>query len=114
MTATETARVDRAEAAPVLDPSAVLRSLTAGSVRAAEPDPSAPDGWRVNPEIKAAILAAFADRTVTTWEVGPFAFHDRAAVPPIDPGPDRRVVPGGTAIHLCLSAPSDQKGTIKS
>jgi len=100
MTATETARVDRAEAAPVLDPAAVLRSLTAGSVRAAEPDPSAPDGWRVNPEIKAAILAAFADRTVTTWEVGPFAFHDRAAVPPIDPGPDRRVVPGGTAIRL--------------
>ena len=80
-------------------PAAALADLTAGLVRAAEPEPSAPDGWRVNPEVKAAILAAFADRTSATWEVGPLAFRDRAAFPPIDPGPDRRIVPGGTAIR---------------
>ena len=32
-------------------------------VRAAEPDPTAPDGWRVRPDVKTAILACFADRT---------------------------------------------------
>ena len=80
-------------------PADVLADLTAGRLRAAEPDPTAPDGWRVHPEVKAAILAAFADRASTTWEAGPLAFRDRAAFPPIDPGPDRRIVPGGTAIR---------------
>ena len=80
-------------------PADVLAALTAGRLRAAEPDPTAPDGWRVNPDVKAAILAAFADRTSTAWEAGPLAFRDRAAFPPIDPGPDRRIVPGGTAIR---------------
>jgi 2,3,4,5-tetrahydropyridine-2-carboxylate N-succinyltransferase len=77
----------------------ILEALTAGEVRAAEPDPAAPDGWRVNHEVKTAILAAFADRTTTAWQAGPLAFRDRAAFPPIDPGPDRRIVPGGTAIR---------------
>src|SRR6185436_15827054 len=54
----------------------------------------------VRPEVKAGILACFVDPTPAVWQAGPFAFHDRAAVPPIDPGPDRRVVPGGTAIRL--------------
>jgi 2,3,4,5-tetrahydropyridine-2-carboxylate N-succinyltransferase len=80
-------------------PADVLEDLTAGRLRAAEPDPTAPDGWRVNPEVKAGILAAFADRTSTTWEAGPLSFRDRAAFPPIDPGPDRRIVPGGTSIR---------------
>jgi 2,3,4,5-tetrahydropyridine-2,6-dicarboxylate N-succinyltransferase len=82
-----------------LNPATVLADLTAGTIRAAEPDPTAPDGWRVRPDVKAAILAAFADRTTATWDVGPFSFHDRAAFPPIDPGEDRRIVPGGTAIR---------------
>ena len=77
----------------------LLAVLAAGELRAAEPDPTAPDGWRVRPDVKAAILACFADRTMASWAVGPFAFHDRAALPPIDPGPDRRIVPGGTAIR---------------
>jgi 2,3,4,5-tetrahydropyridine-2-carboxylate N-succinyltransferase len=83
----------------------LLAALSAGELRAAEPDPDAPDGWRVRPEVKAAIVAAFADRTMTSWQVGPLAFHDRAALPPIDPGPDRRIVPGGTAIRAgaCLA-----------
>jgi 2,3,4,5-tetrahydropyridine-2-carboxylate N-succinyltransferase len=77
----------------------ILDELTAGRVRAAEPDPTAPSGWRVRPDVKAAILALFADPTPATWQVGPFSFHDRAAFSPIDPGPDRRVVPGGSAIR---------------
>jgi 2,3,4,5-tetrahydropyridine-2-carboxylate N-succinyltransferase len=77
----------------------LLAALAAGELRAAEPDPTAPDGWRVRPDVKAAILAVFADRTMDSWTVGPFAFHDRANLPPADPGPDRRIVPGGTAIR---------------
>ena len=77
----------------------LLAALAAGTLRAAEPDPSAPDGWRVRPDVKAAILAVFADRTMASWTVGPLAFHDRANLPPVDPGPDRRIVPGGTAIR---------------
>jgi 2,3,4,5-tetrahydropyridine-2,6-dicarboxylate N-succinyltransferase len=77
----------------------LLAALAAGELRAAEPDPSAPDGWRVRPDVKAAILACFADRTMMSWAVGPFAFHDRANLPPVDPGSDRRIVPGGTAIR---------------
>jgi 2,3,4,5-tetrahydropyridine-2,6-dicarboxylate N-succinyltransferase len=81
---------------PVAD---LLARLAAGDLRAAEPDPTATDGWRVRPDVKAAILAVFADRAMATWTVGPLAFHDRANLPPVDPGPDRRIVPGGTAIR---------------
>jgi 2,3,4,5-tetrahydropyridine-2-carboxylate N-succinyltransferase len=76
-----------------------LAALAEGTLRAAEPDRASPDGWRVHPEVKAAILACFADRTMASWSIGPLAFHDRAALPPIDPGADRRIVPGGTAIR---------------
>ena len=77
----------------------LLAALAAGDLRAAEPDPDAGDGWRVRPDVKAAILAVFADKTMDSWTVGPFAFHDRANLPPADPGPDRRIVPGGTSIR---------------
>jgi 2,3,4,5-tetrahydropyridine-2,6-dicarboxylate N-succinyltransferase len=82
-----------------LSVSELLGALAAGDLRAAEPDPSAPDGWRVRPDVKAAILACFADRTMASWAVGPLTFRDRANLPPIDPGPERRIVPGGTAVR---------------
>ena len=46
--------------ATAVDPATILDDLEAGRVRAAEPDPSAPGGWRVRPDVKAAILARFA------------------------------------------------------
>ena len=60
-----------------------------------------PDGWRVRPDVKAAILACFADRTTRSWAVGPLTFRDRAAVPPRDDLADGpwRIVPGGTAVR---------------
>jgi len=82
-----------------VDPVTILEDLAAGRIRAAEPDPLAPDGWHVRPEVKAAILACFADPSPATWSVGPFIFRDRARFPVADPGPGRRVVPGGTAIR---------------
>ena len=84
-----------------IDPATFLADLEAGRLRAAEPDPAAPDGWRVRPEVKAAILACFADRTTTDWTAGPLTFRDRAAVPPRDDlaGGPWRIVPGGTAVR---------------
>ncbi len=89
-----------------IDPRTVLDDLEAGRIRAAEPDPAAPDGWRVRPEVKTAILACFADRTTVDWSVGPLTFRDRAAVPPrtdLGGGP-WRIVPGGSAVRrgACL------------
>lgn len=86
---------------PAVDPATVLDQLEAGTLRAAEPDPAAAGGWRVRPEVKAAILACFADRTTTDWQAGPLVFRDRAAIPPrpdLAGGP-WRIVPGGTAVR---------------
>jgi 2,3,4,5-tetrahydropyridine-2-carboxylate N-succinyltransferase len=83
-----------------IDEATLLADLENGRLRAAEPDASAAGGWRVRPEVKAAILARFADRTTQDWSVGPFWFRDRASVPPRDvsDGP-WRIVPGGTSIR---------------
>lgn len=86
-------------AGPLPTGAALLEALAEGRIRAAEPDPRSPDGWRVHAAVKAAILTTFADRTTEVWRAGPLPFRDRAALPPIDPGPDRRIVPGGTAIR---------------
>ena len=92
--------VDGAPTARTLVAETLLDDLEAGRIRAAEPDPSAPGGWRVRADVKAAILDRFRDRTATTWEAGPLTFRDRAAVPPRDlrDGP-WRIVPGGTAVR---------------
>jgi 2,3,4,5-tetrahydropyridine-2-carboxylate N-succinyltransferase len=83
-----------------VDPETILADLEAGSVRAAEPDPASPGGWRVNPDVKAAILARFTDRSMLEWSIGPFTFRDRAGVPPRDlAGGPWRVVPGGTSVR---------------
>jgi 2,3,4,5-tetrahydropyridine-2-carboxylate N-succinyltransferase len=85
---------------PQVDADTILEALESGRVRAAEPDPAMPGGWRVRPEVKAAILARFTDRTMLEWAIGPFTFRDRAGVPPRDlAGGPWRVVPGGTTVR---------------
>ncbi len=87
-------------AAPVVNPETILADLEAGLVRSASPDPTVPGGWRVNADVKAAILGRFADKTMLEWSVGPFTFRDRAGVPPRDlAGGPWRVVPGGTTVR---------------
>ncbi len=84
-----------------VDPATILDDLESGRIRAAEPDPSSPGGWRVRPDVKTAILARFADRTSRDWTAGPLTFRDRASVPPrgdLAGGP-WRIVPGGTAVR---------------
>jgi 2,3,4,5-tetrahydropyridine-2-carboxylate N-succinyltransferase len=86
-----------------IDPASVLGELESGRMRAAEPDPTEPDGWRVVASVKTAILARFADRRTTEWLVGPFAYRDRVGLPLAETATlvDRgvRVVPGGTSIR---------------
>jgi 2,3,4,5-tetrahydropyridine-2-carboxylate N-succinyltransferase len=91
--------VDRAPS-PAIDPATVLDELAAGRLRAAYPDPTAPDGWRVDATVKAAILACFADRRTLDWEVGPLRFRDRSGLPlaALD-DPTIRLVPGGTSVR---------------
>jgi len=83
-----------------LEPVPDLEALETGRLRAAEPDPGAPGGWRVRPEVKAAILARFRDRTPVEWPVGPLRFRDRAGLPLHElADPSIRVVPGGSSIR---------------
>lgn len=94
-------RIEPTAAASTVDPRTVLDDLETGRLRAAEPDTGAPDGWRIRPDVKAAILACFADRSAVDWTVGPFVFRDRIGVPPradLAGGP-WRIVPGGTAVR---------------
>jgi 2,3,4,5-tetrahydropyridine-2-carboxylate N-succinyltransferase len=78
----------------------VLDDLSRGRARAAWPDPAAPGGWRVDPAVKTAVLARFADRTTREWQVGPLGFRDRIGLPTADLGShDGRIVPGGTSVR---------------
>jgi 2,3,4,5-tetrahydropyridine-2,6-dicarboxylate N-succinyltransferase len=78
----------------------LLEELETGRLRAAEPDPTTPGGWRVRPEVRAAILARFADRAPVDWAIGPFRFRDRAGVPLHElADPTLRIVPGGTSVR---------------
>jgi len=76
---------------------ALLDRLERGDLRAAEPEG---DGWRVNPEVKAGVLAAFRLGVDVDLPAPPFAYRDRDTLPPrgeVPPGV--RVVPGGSAIR---------------
>jgi 2,3,4,5-tetrahydropyridine-2,6-dicarboxylate N-succinyltransferase len=78
-------------------------ALSAGAIRAAEPDASAEDGWRVNGWVKRGILVGFRcgrieDRTVDhgRW---PFADKDTLPLRPMVSADGVRVVPGGSSIR---------------
>jgi 2,3,4,5-tetrahydropyridine-2,6-dicarboxylate N-succinyltransferase len=90
--------VDAAEATGVS--TSILDDLETGLVRAAAPDGTVSNGWRVHPEVKAAILDLFRDRSTSDWSAGPLTFRDRSTVPPRDlSGGPWRIVPGGTAVR---------------
>ena len=86
----------------------ILADLDAGRRRTAWPDPSAPGGWRVDPEVRAEILALFRRRDHREWEVASlFGFRDRAGLPTknllgdaaADGAAPWRIVPGGTSVR---------------
>ncbi|HVT17670.1 MAG TPA: 2,3,4,5-tetrahydropyridine-2,6-dicarboxylate N-succinyltransferase [Thermoanaerobaculia bacterium] len=81
-------------------------ALNSGAARAAEPDPAAPGGWRVNRWVKEGILLGFrmgriADLTVGAAGSARLPFFDKDTFPlrRVDAGSGVRLVPGGSAIR---------------
>src|SRR5438270_12258116 len=82
--------------------------LNRGEVRAAEPDPAAPAGWRVNAWVKKGILLGFrlgsiVDMTIGSATTGTASlpFFDKSTYPlrHLDTGSGVRIVPGGSSIR---------------
>jgi 2,3,4,5-tetrahydropyridine-2-carboxylate N-succinyltransferase len=75
-------------------------ALTSGAIRAAEPDPTQPQGWRVNAWVKRGILLGF--RIGQLIETGTdLSFVDKHTYPArrFTSGERVRVVPGGSAVR---------------
>jgi 2,3,4,5-tetrahydropyridine-2,6-dicarboxylate N-succinyltransferase len=79
------------------------RALSAGEVRAAEPDAASPIGWRVNAWVKRGILLGFrfGDMTDVSMDHGKWPFFDKDTLPLKRPGAAAgvRIVPGGSAVR---------------
>jgi 2,3,4,5-tetrahydropyridine-2-carboxylate N-succinyltransferase len=79
------------------------RALDRGEARAAEPDPAAPAGWRVNTWVKQGILLGFrfGDTVDQSADHGKWPFYDKDTLPLKRPGLDAgvRIVPGGSTIR---------------
>jgi len=81
-----------------------LRSeLSAGTVRAAAPDPDSPGGWCVNTWVKQGILLGFrfGDIVDVSMDHGRLPFYDKDTLPLKRPGLAAavRIVPGGSAVR---------------
>lgn len=81
---------------------ALRDALSAGAVRAAEPDPATLSGWRVNGWVKRGILLAFRFGDIVDMsglEGARFFDKDTLPLQPIDPNSGIRVVPGGSSVR---------------
>lgn len=78
-------------------------ALSAGVVRAAEPDPGAPAGWRVNHWVKRGILLDFRWGALVDMSADrerlPFFDKDTLPLKPLDLASGVRLVPGGSSIR---------------
>jgi 2,3,4,5-tetrahydropyridine-2-carboxylate N-succinyltransferase len=78
-------------------------ALNAGVVRAAEPDPSTPCGWRVNRWVKKGILLGFRMGAVVDMSVSlqrqPFLDKETYPVKQFAIADGVRIVPGGSSIR---------------
>ena len=79
------------------------QALSAGTVRAAEADATAPTGWRVNTWVKQGILLGFrfGETIDVSADHGKWPFYDKDTMPLKKPGVDAgvRIVPGGSTIR---------------
>jgi 2,3,4,5-tetrahydropyridine-2-carboxylate N-succinyltransferase len=95
------AAADRERARAVF--AALRAALSAGEVRAAEPDPASPVGWRVNAWVKQGILLGFrfGDLVDASMDHGRVPFYDKDTLPLKKPGLGAgvRIVPGGSAVR---------------
>ena len=82
---------------------ALRTALSAGEVRAAEPDGTVASGWRVNTWVKQGILLGFrfGDLVDMSVDRGRLPFYDKDTLPLKQPGTAAgiRIVPGGSAIR---------------
>jgi 2,3,4,5-tetrahydropyridine-2-carboxylate N-succinyltransferase len=78
-----------------------LVALTEGRIRAAEPDPAAATGWRVNAWVKKGILLGFRMGVNVDMSVGALSFRDRDTYPMQRIGAEKniRIVPGGSSVR---------------
>ncbi len=78
-----------------------LAALNTGRIRAAEPDPAAATGWRVNPWVKKGILLGFRMGINSDMSVGTLTFRDKDTYPTkrIEAGSNIRIVPGGSSVR---------------
>jgi 2,3,4,5-tetrahydropyridine-2-carboxylate N-succinyltransferase len=78
-------------------------ALSAGEVRAAEPDASTRTGWRVNAWVKQGILLGFRFGEVAdvSADHGKWPFFDKDTLPlkRLTPGAGVRIVPGGSSVR---------------
>ena len=78
-------------------------ALSAGTVRAAEPDASSPSGWRVNAWVKQGILLGFrfGARSGSSADHGRWPFFDKDTLPlkTLATADGVRIVPGGSTIR---------------
>jgi 2,3,4,5-tetrahydropyridine-2-carboxylate N-succinyltransferase len=78
-------------------------ALSAGEVRAAEPDASSAVGWRVNTWVKQGILLGFrfGDTKDVSMDHGKWPFFDKDTLPmkKYQAGANVRVVPGGSSVR---------------
>lgn len=78
-------------------------ALGRGEIRAAEPDDTAPGGWRVNPWVKQGILLGFrfGDTVDMSIDGERLPFYDKDTMPLKRPGAGAgvRIVPGGSSIR---------------
>ncbi|MGA2572318.1 MAG: 2,3,4,5-tetrahydropyridine-2,6-dicarboxylate N-succinyltransferase [Terracidiphilus sp.] len=93
--------------AAIDDPAAMnafleLRSaLESGAARAAEPDPAAPTGWRVNAWVKRGILLGFRLGALEASSAGALSFVDKHTYPArrFTSADGVRLVPGGSSVR---------------
>ena len=78
-------------------------ALSDGSIRAAEPDPASPSGWKVNAWVKGGILLGFrfGETIDMSADHGRWPFFDKDTLPlkPIGAWTAVRVVPGGSTVR---------------
>jgi 2,3,4,5-tetrahydropyridine-2-carboxylate N-succinyltransferase len=80
-------------------------ALSRGEVRAAEPDPASPSGWRVNAWVKRGILLGFKfGRTVELYltpnqDKWPFLDKDTLPLKHVTVPSGVRIVPGGSSVR---------------
>jgi 2,3,4,5-tetrahydropyridine-2-carboxylate N-succinyltransferase len=79
------------------------QALNSGEIRAAEPDPTSPSGWRVNTWVKMGLLAGFRMGAVVDMSVDSIRqpFFDKATWPVrrVTAESGVRIVPGGSSIR---------------